>query len=240
MELTAVTAAWAGPCSTAGTGTEEGAELGAGQGATWHEDRRLTHRDISSTSEVGQITWLSLGMGNCNSVFGNPIEVKLHTYNCLQGKCRSQPRLGGQWILVLAVLQPVLLISLGWLLDWFLLCCLNMIAWKSVQILTIGFYTVSYLRKCFYLMSLSNRSSCRSKMSKNIIWNLPNVLQMLETICPPIVLRVTTNEDLLCVDVSAACNINFILSQWLVSIWIGSTWFGLHNYVCWKQMYNQI
>ena len=56
MELTAVTAAWAGPCSTAGTGTEEGAELGAGQGATWHEDRRLTHRDISSTSEVGQIT----------------------------------------------------------------------------------------------------------------------------------------------------------------------------------------
>ena len=33
-----------------------GAELGAGQGATWHEDRRLTHRDISSTSEVGQIT----------------------------------------------------------------------------------------------------------------------------------------------------------------------------------------
>ena len=56
MELTAVTAAWAGLCSTAGTGTEEGAELGAGQGATWHEDRRLTHRDISSTSEVGQIT----------------------------------------------------------------------------------------------------------------------------------------------------------------------------------------
>ena len=60
MELTAVTAAWAGWGSTAGTGTEEGAELGAelgaGQGATWHEDRRLTHRDISSTSEVGQIT----------------------------------------------------------------------------------------------------------------------------------------------------------------------------------------
>ena len=59
-----MTAAWAGPGSTAGTGTEEGAELGAGQGAelgagqgaTWHEDRRLTHRDISSTSEVGQIT----------------------------------------------------------------------------------------------------------------------------------------------------------------------------------------
>ena len=105
-------------------------------------------------------------------VFGNPIEVKLHTYNCLQGKCRSQPRLGGQWILILAVLQPVLLISLRGLLDWFLLCCLNMIAWKSVQILRIGFFTMSYLRKCFYLVSLSNRSSCRSKMSKNIIWNL--------------------------------------------------------------------
>ena len=55
-----MTAAWAGLGSTAGTGTEEGAELGAeqgaGLGATWHVDRRVTHRDISSTSEVGWIT----------------------------------------------------------------------------------------------------------------------------------------------------------------------------------------
>ena len=63
-----MTAAWAGLGSTAGTGTEEGAGqvaelgagqgagLGAGQGATWQEDRRVTHRDISSTSEVGRIT----------------------------------------------------------------------------------------------------------------------------------------------------------------------------------------
>ena len=49
-----MTAAWAGLGSTAGTGTEEGA--GAGQGATWHVDRRVTQRDISSTSEVGWIT----------------------------------------------------------------------------------------------------------------------------------------------------------------------------------------
>ena len=51
-----MTAAWAGPGSTAGTGTEEGAGQGAELGATWHVDRRVTHRDISSTSEVGWIT----------------------------------------------------------------------------------------------------------------------------------------------------------------------------------------
>ena len=53
-----MTAAWAGPGSTAGTGTEEGAGAGqgAGPGATWHVDRRVTRRDISSTSEVGWIT----------------------------------------------------------------------------------------------------------------------------------------------------------------------------------------